>query len=204
MTGSKAIVVDARAHLFGRLASVVAKQLLQGQRVVVVRCEELNVSGSLYRNHLKYAEWKRKRFSTNPTRGAFHYRAPSRMFFRAVRGMIPYKTVRGQAALEHLKVFDGVPPPFDKVKRMVVPAALRAMRLAPGREFTRLGDLSKMYGWNAHDVVARLEEKRKARSQAFHLRKKALVNIRAKALKTVSSNKDMQAKVIAPLAAVGY
>lgn len=30
-------------------------------------------------------------------------------------GMLPHKTKRGQAALERLKVFDGIPPPYDKV-----------------------------------------------------------------------------------------
>jgi large subunit ribosomal protein L13Ae len=34
----------------GRLASIVAKQLLNGQKVVVVRCEDLNVSGEFFRN----------------------------------------------------------------------------------------------------------------------------------------------------------
>lgn len=31
--------------------------------------------------------------------------------------MLPHKTKRGQAALERLKVFDGIPPPYDKVSR---------------------------------------------------------------------------------------
>lgn len=31
-------------------------------------------------------------------------------------GMLPHKTKRGQAALERLKVFDGIPPPYDKVR----------------------------------------------------------------------------------------
>jgi len=35
--------------------------------------------------------------------------------------------------LEYLQVFDGVPPPYDKKKRMVVPEALRITRLRPGR-----------------------------------------------------------------------
>lgn len=34
----------------GRLAAVVAKTILQGQKVVVVRCENINISGSFYRN----------------------------------------------------------------------------------------------------------------------------------------------------------
>ena len=48
--------------------------------------------------------------------------------------MIPHKTARGAAALKRLKVFEGVPPPFDKVKRMVVPEALRVIWLKPYRK----------------------------------------------------------------------
>jgi len=40
------VVIDCRGHTMGRLASVVAKELLSGQKVVCVRCEELNVTGS--------------------------------------------------------------------------------------------------------------------------------------------------------------
>ena len=42
----KEVVVDCRGHLMGRLASVVAKELLNGQRVTLVRTEEINISGS--------------------------------------------------------------------------------------------------------------------------------------------------------------
>ena len=65
------VLVDASGHLLGRLASILAKAILQvntgrgsiwncdeilfvllGQRVIVVRCEELNISGSFHRNKL--------------------------------------------------------------------------------------------------------------------------------------------------------
>lgn len=45
----QAAIIDGRGHLVGRLASVVAKNLLQGGKVVVVRCEELTLSGHFYR-----------------------------------------------------------------------------------------------------------------------------------------------------------
>ncbi len=47
---AQVVVVDGKGHLAGRLASIVAKQLLSGQKVVVVRCEDVNISGSLFRN----------------------------------------------------------------------------------------------------------------------------------------------------------
>ena len=39
------VVIDCRGHIMGRLASIVAKELLAGQKVVCVRCEELNIAG---------------------------------------------------------------------------------------------------------------------------------------------------------------
>ena len=92
----------------------------------------------------------------NPQKGPFHFRAPSRILYKAVRGMIPHKTARGAAALEKLKVFEGVPPPYDKKKRVVVPQALRVLRLQPGRKYCTVGRLSHEVGWKYQDVVARL------------------------------------------------
>lgn len=43
---SDVIVIDGKGHLLGRLASIVAKQLLFGKKVVVVRAEALIISGS--------------------------------------------------------------------------------------------------------------------------------------------------------------
>lgn len=40
------IVVDGKGHLLGRLASIVAKQLMAGKKVVVVRAEQIVISGS--------------------------------------------------------------------------------------------------------------------------------------------------------------
>ena len=69
--------------------------------------------------------------------------------------MIPHKTSRGAAALERLKVFEGVPPPYDKKKKVVVPQALRVLRLQPGRKYCTVGRLSHEVGWKYQDVVAR-------------------------------------------------
>ncbi len=56
--------------------------------------------------------------------------------------MVPHKTKRGAIALERLKTFEGVPPPYDKVKRLVVPDALKVLRLQHGHKFCKLGDLA--------------------------------------------------------------
>ncbi|THU54345.1 hypothetical protein C4D60_Mb10t24120 [Musa balbisiana] len=43
------VVVDPCHHMLGRLASILAKELLNGQQVVVVRCEDICLSGGLAR-----------------------------------------------------------------------------------------------------------------------------------------------------------
>ncbi|KAK5916901.1 hypothetical protein CgunFtcFv8_011835 [Champsocephalus gunnari] len=105
---------------------------------------------------VKYLAFLRKRMNTNPSRGPFHFRAPSRIFWRTVRGMLPHKTKRGQAALDRMKVFDGIPPPYDKRKRMVVPAALKIVRLKPTRKFALLGRLAYEVGWNKKKSTIKL------------------------------------------------
>ena len=177
----KEIVIDGRGHLVGRLASKVAKELLNGQRVVVVRCELLLRSGSLFRNKLKFSEFLRKGMNTNPRRGQFHYRSPSRIFWRMVRGMLPHKTPRAAAALSHLKVFEGIPYPYDQKRRMVVPDALKILRLKSHRKFCVLGELAQLGGWTKKALVERLEERRKVKSGKFWDLKKKKLDARAKA-----------------------
>jgi len=178
----KEIIIDGKGHLVGRLASLVAKQLLRGQRVVVVRCEGLNISGSLFRNNLKYHEFLNKSNNTNPRRNFKHYSSPSRMFWRSLRGMTPHKEARGKAALNRLKVFEGIPYPYDQKKRMVVPSALRVTRLRPMRNYCVLGDLATMVGWNKGTLVSSLEAKRKVKSEKFFQNKAKKVAARKTAL----------------------
>merc|ERR1712137_1062596 len=183
---SKPLLIDARGHLLGRLAAIVAKTLLQGQRIVVVRCEGINISGSFYRNKLKYLEFLRKRCNVRPSHGPYHFRAPSKIFWRTVRGMLPHKLHRGKEALDRLKVFEGIPPPYDKQKRKVVPSALKVLRLNPKRKFCVLGRLSHEVGWKYQDVITKLEMKRKVKAKKYYEQKKHEDNLRKQARENVA------------------
>ena len=113
--------------------------------------------------------------------------------------MIPHKTARGKAALERLKVFEGVPPPYDKKKRVVVPQALRVLRLKPGRKYTTVGKLSSAVGWKYESVVEKLEEKRKVQSAEYYAKKKAF-DQKLNAAKASTAESEAAQK----LAAFGY
>nr|KAF6273782.1 ribosomal protein L13a [Pipistrellus kuhlii] len=172
--GQQVLVLDGRGHLLGRLAAIVAKQVLLGRKVVVVRCEGINISGNFYRNKLKYLAFLRKRMNTNPSRGPYHFRAPSRIFWRTVRGMLPHKTKRGQAALDRLKV----------------------VRLKPTRKFAYLGRLAHEVGWKYQAVTATLEEKRKEKAKIHYRKKKQLMRLRKQAEKNVEKKIDQFTEVL--------
>ena len=198
---SDVIVVDGKGHLLGRLASIVAKQLLNGKKIVVVRTEQIIISGSITRNKVRYAQFVQKRTNTNPRRGPFHFRSPARIFWRTLRGMLPHKTVRGQLALGRLATYEGIPEPYDKQKRLVVPDALKVLRMRADRNFCLLGELSKEVGWGYTDLVAKLEATRKAKEQAYYQEKKAASTAKDQKIKSIAAKLEAPNKV---LAAYGY
>ncbi|KAH9381107.1 hypothetical protein HPB48_010779 [Haemaphysalis longicornis] len=158
-----------------------------GQRVVVVRCEGICISGSFFRNKLKYLSFLRKRCNVNPARGPYHFRAPSKILWRTVRAWIP--------GLDRLKMFEGVPPPYHRMKRMVVPSALRVLRLNPRRRYCTLGRLGHEVGWKYQSVIESLELKRKAKAALYYKAKKTDRKLLAQA-------KELSTKQIEPMAQV--
>ncbi|XP_037467123.1 60S ribosomal protein L13a-like [Triticum dicoccoides] len=148
---------DAHHHMLGHLASIITKELLNGQRLVVVRFEEICMSGGLVHQNMKYLHFLRKRMNTKPSHGPIHFRAPAKILWRTIRGMIPHKTARGEAVLAKLKAYEGVPLPYDRTKHMVIPDTLKVLRLQPRHKHCLLGQLSKEVGWNYADTIRELQ-----------------------------------------------
>lgn len=198
MSFCKEVVIDGRGHIQGRLASTVAKQVLNGQRVTVVRCEAINMSASLFRHQLKRDAFNELTNNVNPKQGPFHYRAPAKIFFRLIRGMIPHKTARGQAALDRLTLHDGCPHPYDMKKKMVIPSCLKILRVKPYRKFCVLGDLAEKAGWKQKQLTATLEARRKTRAQAWHTKRVAANKVKknnGKKAKLGADEKALLAKI---------
>jgi len=99
-------------------------------------------------------------------------------------------------------VFAGVPHPFDKMKRQVIPSALRVLRLRPGRKYCRLGDLSEQVGWQHDGLIKRLEAKRKTKAAAWYQTKLQIAGLKAKAVETADKKlgivKAAKVKVAVP------
>ncbi|GFQ03982.1 60S ribosomal protein l13a-2 [Phtheirospermum japonicum] len=125
---------------------------------------------------MKYLHLLRKRMNTKPSHGPIHFRAPSKILWRTIRWMIPHKTKRGEAALARLNVYEGVPPPYDKIKRMVIPDALMVLRLQARHKYCLLGRLSSEVGWNHYDTI-RVSQLLFIPSLLFHTNQGSLIRI---------------------------
>jgi large subunit ribosomal protein L13 len=147
MTGKKLIVVDGSGHILGRLASIIAKKLLEDKdlEIAVVNVEKIVVSGrpseviKMYkqtilpvRSHHAH-KWRPKR-----------PRSPIRLFKRTVWGMLPKHNKRGKEAYRRLKAFIGVPGELRNAE-MVRFKEADASRL--GRDYVELGRIASELGW---------------------------------------------------------
>merc|ERR1719473_65173 len=100
--------------------------------------------------------------------------------------------------MARMQSFEGVPEPFDKKKRMVVPNALKVLHVKTYRKTTVLGVLAAQSGWKHADLVKKLEEQRIAKAQEYYVEKKA------KAVATAKAAASVDGKVNDVLAEFGY
>ena len=135
-------IIDADGLILGRMASKIAKKLLNGEKVIIVNAEKAIISG---KKKSKVAEAKEFLEVGAPRRGPFHYRRPDRIMRKTVRGMLPFKQPKGKTAFKRLKVFIGVPEEL-KDKQMATLKEAQASKLQ-GPYFT-LAELAKEIGWN--------------------------------------------------------
>ncbi|MBN1245254.1 50S ribosomal protein L13 [Candidatus Bathyarchaeota archaeon] len=141
-TKNPVTLINADGLILGRMASKVAKKLLNGEKVIIVNAEKAIISG---KKKSKIAEAKEFLEVGAPMRGPFHYRRPDRILRKTVRGMLPFKQPKGKNALKKLKVFISVPEDL-KDQQMVTLEEAQAAKLK-GPYFT-LAELAKEIGWN--------------------------------------------------------
>ena len=135
-------VIDADGLILGRMASVVAKRLLNGERIIIVNAEKAVISGkrlSLIREAKEFLQ------VGHPGKGPYHPRRPDRIVKRVIRGMLPRRKPRGQQAYKRLRVFIGVPEEFRDVEKETIPEADAGRLRCP---YIRVGDLAQAIGWN--------------------------------------------------------
>ena len=142
-TGIKtATVIDADGLILGRMASGIAKRLLEGENVMIVNAEKAVLSG---KRRSKVSEAKVFLEVGGVGRGPYHYRRPDRIVRKSVRGMLPYKRVKGRQAFKRLRVYMGTPDDFkDKKIETLLNAQAKKLRCS----YLTVGEFAREIGWN--------------------------------------------------------
>lgn len=134
-------VIDANGLILGRMASIVAKRLLEGEAIDIVNSEAAVISGRRWKIIEDAKEFLNVK---GPRWGPIHYRKPSMMVKRTIRGMLPYKSSHGREAYKRLKVHIGVPPEFTNLSKETIDAA-RVERLGGG--YITIKEIAESIGW---------------------------------------------------------
>ncbi|WP_440059002.1 50S ribosomal protein L13 [Thermogladius sp. 4427co] len=141
----KTIIVDASGLILGRMASIVAKKLLEGYRVYIVNAEKAVLSGEKKRVIEGYKLLLKVRTHYNPEKsGIRRPRSPANIVKRAIRGMLPMDKAKGRMAYKRLRVYIGMPKEFEGKPLTRFPEA-EASRLS-GRYIT-VGEVAESLGW---------------------------------------------------------
>ncbi len=131
-------VYDGDHKVLGRLATLVAQDLLNGEDVRVVNAEKVFIIGN---KDMIFRKYRKNRERGKQRKGPFYPRRPERIFKRTVRGMLPYQQPRGRKAFKQLRAYIGIPREFED-KEIIVPE----VKDAEGSKGVMLKDVSSYLG----------------------------------------------------------
>ena len=114
----KPIVVDATDHIAGRLSSNVAKLLLKGNRVSIVNCDKIMISGARSNIISEYREFLEINSINHWKHGPKHPRRPDTIMKKMIRGMLPREKTSGKEAHKRLRTYIGSPKEVKSFKRI--------------------------------------------------------------------------------------
>ena len=128
-------VIDGKNAVLGRLASFAAKEVLKGEEIVILNCNEIIITGnkSFIKENFRI---KRDRVGHGQV-GPKHSKLAYKIVKRTIRGMIPgHRWGRGKQALSRVKCYNDVPKEFENVKKIVA-GKEKPTKFSRVKEFTK-------------------------------------------------------------------
>ena len=135
------VLINAQGLIVGRLSSIVAKKLLEGEEITIINAEKAIISGA---KASTFAEYKQTVDRGTKEKGPYFPKRPDAIIKRTIRGMLPYKAQRGKDAMARLTIYIGTPSDVDG-KQAVTLEKASVDRLSSFR-YMELGELSKQLG----------------------------------------------------------
>ena len=103
-------IIDGNNLIYGRLSAHVAKELLNGEEIVVVNADKVAVTGS---KEFVLGKFRARRDIGSVRKGPHYPRTSNQILRRSIGEMLPTKKTRGEEALGRCRVFSGVPMEFN-------------------------------------------------------------------------------------------
>ena len=135
------VLIDANGLIVGRLASLVARKLLEGDEVMIINAENAVLTGA---KATTLREYREAYVRGSKEHGPYYPKRPDTILKRTVRGMLPYTTQRGKDAMARLRVYIGTPAEFEGQPAESLEHA--SMDRLSSYRYMRLGELSKLLG----------------------------------------------------------
>ena len=142
---SKPIVVDGTNLIAGRLASNVAKLLRKGNRVSVVNCDRIMMSGKKSSIVGEYKDFLKINSIINYKHGPVHYRRPDTIIAKMIRQMLPFdRKPSGKLAFQRLRTYIGAP---NDTKPLEKTQFEKALIKRAASNYTTLAEICRVIGW---------------------------------------------------------
>ena len=140
---SKPTVVDGTNLIAGRVASNVAKLLRKGNRVSIVNCDKIMMSGKKSSIIGEYEDFLRIHSIIHPQHGPFHPRRPDTIMKRMIRGMLPTEKPSRKTDLARLRTYIGVPKEVKGIEKIQFE---KAKIRNDSSKYTTMAELSRYIG----------------------------------------------------------
>ncbi len=134
--------INAENLVTGRIASLVAKEALEGKKVEIINAEKAVILGNKNNIVSRYKTRIDRAAKGNPLKGPKYSRMADRLLRTAIKGMLPTNSKRGREAIGRVIVSIGVP---ENVKAEEFERPENAKNHEQKR-FITLGELSKTLG----------------------------------------------------------
>ena len=135
------MIINGEGLIVGRVATVTAKKALLGEKIDIVNCESMVLTGK--KKFILTSQLQKFKRGIH-TKGPFVPRLPDRFVRRMIRGMLPHKQARGEEAYKRIMCHIGIPEEFKDKKMETIEGA--KITKVKNLNYMKVGEVVKLIG----------------------------------------------------------
>ena len=103
------MILNAEGLVAGRIASRIAKKIINKEMVTIINAEKAVVVGTKKSIMPKYEQRVKASVKSNPLYGPKYDRIPSKMLRRMIKGMLPTRKKTAESIIKRVIIYNSVP-----------------------------------------------------------------------------------------------